>query len=42
MVPETEDDEGWLTVGLPYAVEKVTWESPDGETVASERLCFEK
>lgn len=39
---KTEDDEGWLTVGLPYAVEKVTWESPDGETVASERLCFEK
>lgn len=39
---KAEDDEGWLTVGLPYAVKKATWEDADGEAVTSERLCFEK
>ena len=39
---KTEDDEGWLTVGLPYAVKKVAWEDADGETITSERLCFEE
>lgn len=39
---KAENDGGWLTVGLPYAVKKVTWEDADGETIASERLCFEE
>lgn len=39
---KAENDGGWLTVGLPYAVKKVAWEDADGETIASERLCFEE
>lgn len=39
---ETVGDGGWLTVGLPYAVTKVAWEDADGDTITSERLCFEK
>ena len=38
---ETVGDGGWLTVGLPYAVKKVAWEDADGDTITSERLCFE-
>ena len=39
---KAENDGGWLTVGLPYAVKKVAWEDADGETITSERLCFEE
>ncbi len=39
---ETEADGGWMTVGLPFSVKKVTWEDADGETVAVERLRFEE
>ena len=39
---KAENDGGWLTVGLPYAVKKVAWEDVDGETITSERLCFEE
>lgn len=39
---KAENDGGWLTVGLPYAVKKVAWENADGETITSERLCFEE
>lgn len=39
---KAENDGGWLTVGLPYVVKKVAWEDADGETIASERLCFEE
>lgn len=39
---KVENDGGWLTVGLPYAVKKVAWEDADGETITSERLCFEE
>lgn len=39
---KAENDGGWLTVGLSYAVKKVAWEDADGETITSERLCFEE
>lgn len=39
---KAENDGGWLTVGLPYAVKKVAWEDADGEIITSERLCFEE
>ena len=39
---KAENDGGWLTVGLPYAVKKVAWEDADGETITSERLCYEE
>lgn len=39
---KAENDGGWLTVGLPYAVKKVAWEDADGENITSERFCFEE
>ena len=39
---KTVGDGGWMTVGLPYAVTKVAWKDADGDTITSERLCFEK
>lgn len=35
-------DDGWLTVGLPFAVQTLTRETPDGETVAAERRVYEE
>lgn len=33
-------DGGWSTVGLPFAVERVAWDAPEGEAVDVERLAF--
>lgn len=38
---EVEDDGGWSTVGLPFAVESVMWDSPEGEPLELERYAFE-
>lgn len=36
------DDGGWLTVGLPFAVQTLTKDTPEGETVGIERRAFEE
>lgn len=33
-------DGGWSTVGLPFGVERVAWDAPEGEAVDVERLAF--
>lgn len=38
MIP---DDGGWLTAGLPFSVQTLTQETPEGETVEVERLRYE-
>lgn len=36
------EDGGWYTIGLPFAVERTTWGTSDGETAELERLSFEE
>ncbi len=33
-------DDGWYTIGLPFAVQGVAWDAPDGEEAVLERLSF--
>ncbi|MCD8318829.1 MAG: hypothetical protein LUC45_08380 [Paraprevotella sp.] len=39
---DVSDDGGWFSVGLPFSVQRLTWEDVGGEPLASDRLAFEK
>ncbi len=39
---DMKDDTGKYTIGLPFTAERVTWDSPQGESLCYERMQFKK